>query len=117
MIQLTILGSGTLQPTPERGCSGYLLNIEGQNILLDAGSGVLRQLSHMHIQAQDIDHIFFTHFHIDHTADLVPLLFAKRHTSDKKTRDISIYGPPDPKIVSCIILITAGNGLTAQKVR
>ncbi len=94
MIRLTILGSGTLQPTPERGCSGYFLNIEDQNVLLDAGSGVLRQLSRINIQACDIDHVFFTHFHIDHTADLVPLLLAKRYTSDEKGRDISIYGPP-----------------------
>ncbi len=98
MINLTVLGSGTLQPTPSRGCSGYLLKIDNSTILLDSGSGTLRQLSLCSVLAEDIDYIFFSHLHVDHTADLIPLLFAKRHASRHNKKNISIYGPRGFKV-------------------
>ena len=93
-MQLTVLGSGTFQPTPERGCSGYLIEIGEKKILLDAGSGVLRQLSKVNLFVEDIDIIVLTHLHIDHTGDLAPLLFAKHNIVKNNKRDLSLLGPP-----------------------
>ena len=93
-MQLTVLGSGTLQPTAKRGCSGYFVQIKNTKILLDAGSGALRQLAKMNVTAEDTDFIFFTHLHIDHTADLVPFLFAKRNSIVSTKKNIAIFGPP-----------------------
>ena len=93
-MRLTVLGSGTFQPTPERGCSGYLIEIGDEKILLDAGSGILRQLSKINVSAEDIDIIVFTHLHIDHTGDLAPLLFAKHHIIKSNKKDLLLFGPP-----------------------
>lgn len=93
-MQLTVLGSGTFQPTAKRGCSGYLVQIEENNVLLDSGAGVLRQLAKTNITAEDIDLVFISHLHIDHISDLVPFLFAKKQGKHTQKKDISLYGPP-----------------------
>jgi len=46
---------------------------------VDAGVGVVRQLAHVGLTVGDIDIVFFTHLHDDHTAGL-PALMTFRHT-------------------------------------
>jgi len=92
-MRITVLGAGTLQPTSERGCPGYLVEIGNKKILLDAGSGTLRQLARCRYRAGEIDYIFFTHLHPDHTGDMIPLLFAKKYDDSVNPNDILIYGP------------------------
>ena len=73
-MKLTILGTGTIIPSLKRNASGYFLNIGGDNVLVDCGSGVLRQLIKAKINYNDLDYIFITHRHTDHIADLVSIL-------------------------------------------
>lgn len=91
---LTVLGSGTFQPTMQRGCSGYLIDTGAENVLFDCGPGVLRQLAAADRKAGDIDHIFLSHMHPDHICDLVPILFAKKHAEKTDHRSLNLYGPP-----------------------
>ncbi|MFC1493427.1 MBL fold metallo-hydrolase [candidate division KSB1 bacterium] len=91
---LTVLGSGTFQPSMQRGCSGYLIEIKKKNILFDCGPGVLRQLAIVGKHAKDIDFIFFSHLHPDHICDLIPVLFAKKHSGKEEHKKIRLYGPP-----------------------
>lgn len=79
-MELVILGSGTCVPTLERGPSGYALMIGGHLILMDGGSGSLRRLLEARLSYRDIDYILYSHPHIDHTAELLPLLFALKNT-------------------------------------
>jgi len=62
-----------------RGNAGYLLTVDGHPILLDGGSGALRQIARYGYDYRDIHHICYTHLHPDHTFDFVPLLFALRN--------------------------------------
>lgn len=91
--KLTVLGSGTFQPTINRGCSGYVVQINSTNILMDAGSGTLRQLAKIGIPATQLDKIFITHLHPDHIGDLLAILFAKRCSSEKGLKILKLYGP------------------------
>ncbi|MCP4725074.1 MAG: ribonuclease Z [bacterium] len=91
---LTVLGSGTFQPTMQRGCSGYLIEIQNSNILFDCGPGTLRQLAKAGKQAKDIDYIFFSHMHPDHICDLIPVLFAKKHSEKDEHKKLRLFGPP-----------------------
>ncbi|MCH7517650.1 MAG: ribonuclease Z [Candidatus Dadabacteria bacterium] len=83
-MKLTILGSGTCIPNSKRGSSGYLLETPKSKILLDCGSGTTWKLEKIGIDYLEIDHIFFSHLHPDHTGDLVPFLFATKYSHIKK---------------------------------
>ncbi len=83
-MKLTILGSGTCVPNTNRGSSGYLLETASSKILLDCGSGTTWKLEKIGINYLEIDHIFFSHLHPDHTGDLVPFLFATKYPNNKK---------------------------------
>lgn len=78
--KLTILGTGTFFVDKNRSASAYLLEIDNKKILIDCGSGTLIRLSQIGVKPQDIDFVFITHFHADHTSDLFPLFMNLRLT-------------------------------------
>jgi ribonuclease BN (tRNA processing enzyme) len=73
--------------------SGYLLEIDGEKLLFDSGPGVLYQLLKVGINLNDIDHLFYSHLHIDHTADLPSLLWSFRYGTKRKN-PLNLHGPP-----------------------
>lgn len=85
-MKLTILGSGTCIPNKQRGPSGYLLETPKSKILLDCGGGTTWKLEQIGINYLEIDHIFFSHIHPDHTGDLVPFLFATKYSHFKERK-------------------------------
>ena len=96
-MKLTILGSGYFIPTKTRNNSGYLLEIADELILLDSGSGVLRQLFKTDHSFWDISKIFYSHLHLDHIADLLPILFTRKYSEPKNREDteLLIYAHKD----------------------
>ena len=93
-MEVIILGSGTAIPLGYRASPSLLLQIEGKSILFDIGPGALRQLTGAGVNHERIGPIFVTHFHPDHTADLVHLLFATRNPSIlERRRPFTITGP------------------------
>lgn len=93
-MRVTILGSGTLVPDGRRGPAGYAVESGGACVLLDGGSGTLRRLAEAGLDFRAIDHLFYTHVHPDHSGELVPFLFAQRHTPGwSRRRPIHLYGP------------------------
>lgn len=93
-MELTVLGSGTAALEASRGPSGYLLWIGNQYSLLDGGTGTLLKCLQSGVSYKEIDSLFYTHLHPDHTIDLVPFLFATKHTPGHvRTRLLRIFGP------------------------
>jgi len=91
---LIILGSGTAIPLHDRGSPSLVLLIEGSPVLIDIGPGTLRQLTRVGISYEKIERIFLTHFHPDHTADLIHLLFASKNPGVlRRRRPFVITGP------------------------
>ena len=89
-----ILGSGTCVPSVKRAPSGYLMNLNNVRYLFDGGSGTLRQIAALNIDYKLINTIFYTHLHVDHTAELLPLLFARKYDPSSSHQTIlNIYGP------------------------
>jgi ribonuclease BN (tRNA processing enzyme) len=84
-MHVTILGSGTCTPRLARSASAVLVETAQAKILLDIGPGTMRRLLECGIDISALTHIFLSHFHPDHTAELVPLLFATKY-SDGPTR-------------------------------
>jgi len=94
-MEIQILGSGTCIPSDRRGSSGYLITLDSTKILFDCGNGVTWKLEKSGINYLDIDHIFITHMHPDHNADLIPFLFATKYPAEEqRTNKLSLWGPP-----------------------
>lgn len=94
-MKIHILGSGTCVPNLRRGSSGYALELPKSKILLDCGNGTTWKLGKVGIDYLGVDHIFITHFHPDHTADLIPFLFATKYPGLNRRREkpLYIWGP------------------------
>ncbi len=93
-LELTLLGTGTCVPNPERNASGYVVRYQDVTILLDIGNGTMRRLLEAKIDYKKVDAICISHFHPDHVTDLVPFLFATRYTPGfTRSKDLRILGP------------------------
>ena len=90
-MKVTLLGTGTSYPDPERVQSGVLVEIEDMPILLDAGSGILHRLLQVVDDITRIQHIFLTHFHIDHCSDFVTLCQTLWLSGLRD--ELKVYGP------------------------
>ena len=89
-----ILGSGTGVPTIRRGSPGLVLFCEASTVLIDSGSGTLRRMLDTGITYRDIDLLLYTHIHPDHTADLIPILFASKYADLPREKDLLCIGGP-----------------------
>lgn len=88
---LTVVGSGTLLPDPERASASFHLRTGGHALLLDAGPGAMHRLARLGLDWRAIDTIAISHFHNDHVSDLPALLHAFRF--DGGERPLTLVGP------------------------
>ncbi|WP_079475834.1 MBL fold metallo-hydrolase [Marinococcus halophilus] len=86
-MQITIIGFWHAFPEAGEAASGYLLEEEGFQLLLDCGSGVVSQLQH-YTELSGIDAVLLSHYHQDHVGDfgafqyyrlLEPILWPEKH--------------------------------------
>lgn len=93
-MEVTIVGSGTVVPRLARRQSCVVVKAGSETLVFDLGSGAVRGMLHAGLDPFDVDRIFFTHFHPDHTVDVVPLLFGINYGSEeKRSRPLYITGP------------------------
>jgi len=94
-MDITLLGTGNPQPNLRRAGPSNHLAIGKQSVLLDCGSGTVHQLVKAGRDAKDLDYLFITHMHSDHTVDIAHVLI----TGWIRYRDkpIRIVGPPQTK--------------------
>ncbi len=78
-ISVTILGSGTCVPSLRRNSCSVLMETADTKMLFDCGPGTMRQLLHADTTIFDISFIFLSHFHPDHSGELVPFLFSNKY--------------------------------------
>lgn len=93
-VQLTILGSGTAIPVPDRFPAGYLLRLADRHVLVDCGPGTLRRLGQLGIGLERLDAVFLTHYHTDHCADLAALLFALHGPRYRGRPPLDVFAAP-----------------------
>lgn len=98
-MEITIIGTGTAVPSLTRSSPCLLIRSRGISIVCDTGPGALRELLKVGVCISDIDVLCYSHFHIDHTADFTPLLFAANYNPDNpRDRDLFVVGPPGFRI-------------------
>jgi ribonuclease BN (tRNA processing enzyme) len=91
-MKITMLGTGTSYPDPNRVQSGILVETENESILLDIGSGILHRLTQIGYNVDRISSVFISHFHIDHCSDFLPLCQSIWLAGTKRT--LNLHGPP-----------------------
>lgn len=62
-------------------------------ILLDCGPGIWSALYKRPERRRPVDTVLVSHFHLDHVADLISLLFARYVMEVGKEQPLSVYGP------------------------
>jgi ribonuclease BN (tRNA processing enzyme) len=55
------------------------MQIGASRLLFDSGPGTIRRLLAAQTTIFDISHIFYSHFHPDHTGEFVPFIFATKY--------------------------------------
>jgi ribonuclease BN (tRNA processing enzyme) len=92
-VEITVVGSGTVVPRGSRRQSCVVVRTKEETIFFDLGSGAVRGMLHAEVDPFAVDRIFFTHFHPDHTVDVVPLLFAIKYgAEEERERPLTLYG-------------------------
>lgn len=71
---VTILGSASAKPTPQRHPSAQVVNVHEQYYLVDAGEGAQQQMFRYGINPLKLRAVFISHLHGDHVFGLFPLL-------------------------------------------
>jgi len=95
-MELTVLGSGTAVPHPTRSSAGFWLQTGSGKLLLDLSAAAVQRMAQERLDWADLDAIWISHFHIDHTAGIAPFLFATRGAPETKERKktLRIFGGP-----------------------
>jgi ribonuclease Z len=71
--RVTLLGTGTPIPRPDRFGPSTLVEAGDQKLLVDAGRGATIRLGQLGIPLGRIDVLFLTHYHSDHTSGIPDL--------------------------------------------
>lgn len=92
-MRYTLVGSGTIVPDARRGPAAHHFACGDIQALCDLGSGTLRRLDGLGLAWPELDVVAVTHRHQDHIADLLPLVFALRHTPGvERVRPLTLLG-------------------------
>ena len=76
-----------------RSESASVVMAGGQPYLMDCGYGTLRGLVQANIRAADVRHVFVSHLHDDHTADIAALLSHKWTGGNTNPQSATVHGP------------------------
>lgn len=94
MTRLTVLGGSAAGVGTGQGCSGYLVQSENSNLVLDLGPGTLLELR-KHSDFRTLDGIVISHLHLDHVLDLFALRFALKYNPQPAPNPIPLHLPPN----------------------
>lgn len=95
MIEVTLLGTGSPIPDPNRAGPSTLVRAGDQTFLIDCGRGVLQRLAAAGSGANQLSALLLTHLHSDHIADLGDVIITRWvSTFTPDAPPLPIIGPP-----------------------
>jgi ribonuclease Z len=94
-MKIVLLGTGGPRPDPKRNASTTLIRLRDENILFDAGRGVVNQMVRADVPLNAVNPVFITHHHFDHIGDLYDVALATWMYGRKDP--LRIYGPPETR--------------------
>lgn len=91
-LAVTVLGSSGMFATKERACAGYLVEIEGKKLWMDAGAGTWRHLL-QYVDYEILDGVLLTHRHPDHVTDVFQCGHARALGGPEPLPPIPLWAP------------------------
>ena len=91
-LDLVFLGTSASAPTPARAPAALLVRRGGERLLFDCAEGTQRQLMRSTVGLPDLEQVFLTHFHADHTLGLPGML--KTFSLRGREVPLTLFGPP-----------------------
>ena len=102
-MRVTVLGKSPSWQDAGGACSGYLVQADGQNLLLDCGNGVFAKLRER-IDYVDVDAVAISHLHADHFLDLVPYSYALTYAPRQQPVPVARWpgtdSPARPRLIA-----------------
>jgi len=97
--KVTLLGTGSPAPIMRRFGPGTLVQVNGQNLLFDAGRGVTQRLYQVGQPMGTINVLFLTHLHSDHVVGIPDLWLTGWLRAPYARRDVPmrVIGPEGTK--------------------
>ncbi|MGB6732771.1 MAG: MBL fold metallo-hydrolase, partial [Xanthobacteraceae bacterium] len=98
---VTLLGTGTPVPRPDRFGSATLIEAGDQKFLIDAGRGAAIRLFQLKIPIGRLDALLLTHYHSDHTSGIPDVWLTGWLESFFGTRKtpMQVVGPTGAKVL------------------
>jgi len=90
-LSATIIGSGSPIYNENRASASVLVSAGETHLLVDMGNGTQANLAKLGFDTRKISGLFFTHHHLDHNEEFVPMLIKSLLGRDNFT----IVGPPN----------------------
>jgi ribonuclease Z len=91
-MKITLLGTGSPIPDPNRAGAATLIQSDGAMLLVDCGRGVVTRLAGAGVLPGMLDAVLVTHLHSDHLTDLNDVITTQWVMSAAPT-PLRIYGP------------------------
>jgi ribonuclease Z len=91
-MKITLLGTGSPLPDPNRAGPCTLVQAGNDNILVDCGRGAMMRLMAAGVLPAMVDTLLITHLHSDHITDVNDLV-TTRWVMQPVHRPLNVYGP------------------------
>ena len=95
---MRILGYNSPYPPAGGAGPGYLLQVAGQNVLLECGSGIVSRLkTYCDFRRDELHAVVISHLHPDHFSDLLVLRYAHhRNMLERNVAPLPVFAPAEP---------------------
>ncbi len=108
---ITLLGTNSALPSPERFTAAQVLQVQNKLYLIDCGEGTQIRMTQFGVRRSKIHQIFISHLHGDHFYGLMGLLTS--FALNGRTAPIDIFSPPGlEEIIRVLVHYQGGNAFS-----
>jgi ribonuclease Z len=107
-VQVTLLGTGSPIPNPDRAGPSTLVRAADASLLVDCGRGVVMRLAGAGVFPVGLSAVLLTHLHSDHICDLNDVVTTQWVMTNDATTPLRVFGPPGTQqVVDALLAMLA----------
>ena len=93
MARVHVIGAGVPTPTRARFGSSFVVEVAGEQVMVDCGPATTYKLVRAGLWPTNIDYLFFTHHHFDHNVDYPCFLLCRWDQGAGREKRLQVFGP------------------------